>query len=185
MAGGLVSLSLSKKIALVFEDELGGMRAKQALAVFKELKTLKKEKRFAQVLKNLEVVITPSAKMPDKVRDLNANGSMVFMFARSTRESMLKDVESLTHPVYIDETALSSYEQDVYYPLAEIVTVVLAQHLEPISIEKLAGILKDLDIKPEIKDDIYVFTLLPPSRRVDHEELLQKYGRLKEFLRNA
>jgi hypothetical protein len=185
MAGGLVSLSISKKIALVFEDELGGMRAKQALAVFKELKALKKEKRFAQVLKNLEVVIAPSAKMPDKVRDLNANGSMVFMFARSTRESMLKDVENLAHPVYIDETALSSYEQDVYYPLAEIVTVVLAQHLEPISIEKLAGVLKDLDIKPEIKDDIYVFTLLPPSRRVDHGELLQKYGRLKECLRNA
>lgn len=185
MVEGILSLSLSKKVVIAFDDKLGGLQSRTILSVFNELEDLKSDPKFEKILKNLRIVVASPERLASEVREFKEQGCEVFMFARTTERQTLAQAENASRATYIDEAAFPLYESDAYYPLAEIVTVSLAQALDPLSLDQLTTALKDMNIKPAVKDGIYIFTLLPPSERFDPQELLQRYARLKECLKSA
>ncbi len=181
----ILSLSLSKKVVLAFDNKLGGLQARTVLSVFAELEKLKDDEKFKRILKNLQIVILPTEQMASKAKDYRSEGCEVFIFARSTERGKLVSAELVANSTYIDEAQFPLYDSGVYYPLAEIVTVTLAQYLDPRSIEDLGAVLKDMNIKPAVKDGVYIFTLLPPSQRFNPQELMQRYADLKKVLVSA
>jgi hypothetical protein len=110
----------------------------------------------------------------------------IFTFARVDTKEALAGIGSKIHPTFIEEKYEGNdFPIDAYYPLLEMVTVTLSQYLDPMPMDELSGILSKIKIKPDMQDGFLVFTLLPPAKCYDKQELLKQYARVKELLRAA
>ena len=101
-----------------------------------------------------------------------------------TRET-LKKLESRTRvrSFYIDD---SKFDRSAYYPLTEIVTIVLWQYLNTGTFNEINGMLEKINIASvKKKDGIWVFRLLPNAKKYDNQELIKRYALLKRLLRAA
>jgi|GEM_PF-3752163 len=173
----ILSLLLTKKVVLAFDD---GLHCKAVIAV---IKALKDDGRFKDLLKNLEIIKAPVARLAPRLEERIRDGAEVFVFARQSKRNKLKSVEGRAHAAYISEGSFSPYS---YYPLLEIVTITLAGYKDGHVIKEALKIAKALNIKAITKNKgAFRFVLLPSAERYSIRELAERYGRLKELLSNA
>ncbi|MFC1480103.1 PD-(D/E)XK nuclease family protein [Candidatus Omnitrophota bacterium] len=191
----LLSVALVKKqLVLAFDQTMGGYHSSEILAALKVLKRLKTKPKFKKLLEKVEIITAHPSQFPSKLQEyIGKEGTEVFMFARQIqRDEGLKRIEKNAniHAAYIDENISQRISSDApYYPLAEIVTITLAQFINPNTIhnKQVIAMLKALYIDPAIeeKGNMLIFKLLPGADILPARELIDRYAALKRFLKAA
>ncbi|MDP8298554.1 MAG: hypothetical protein P9L88_01420 [Candidatus Tantalella remota] len=176
----LLSILTKKKVVLLFEDGIGDANSSMILDVLEEIERLKKDPKYARFLRNLTVKKASGKKIARTVNKYTGADTEVFVFARNSTREDLKKIESRVHSTYIDE---KDYDWNMYYPLAEMVTIALSQYIDPRTMDKIKDLLEELNIAAELPSGgTIVFTLLPAMERYDKQYLIQKYAALKRAL---
>ncbi|MFC1570581.1 metallophosphoesterase [Candidatus Omnitrophota bacterium] len=187
--GKILSIAATKKVVLSFDDKLAGTYSEKVLDIVLELEKLKKDPRYAGILKNVTVIKAPPKRLELRLKEHMADEkTMVFMFARKTERDVLKGLESKVNTIYIDESTKKDllFSKDSYYPLLEVVTITLARVLGSVSDEDIEGILERINIESINEEGgALVFKLLPKASEVDPQALIQSYAALKRFLKAA
>ncbi|MFH1790557.1 MAG: hypothetical protein ABH885_01035, partial [Candidatus Omnitrophota bacterium] len=190
----LISAALTKKKCVLSFDK--NVKNSEALDLFRTLERLKNTSAFAALLGNLEVIpgADPQeiASMLEKYAD--DPDTLAFVFAPLTNRSVFERFESKVnlHTVYIDE---KNYSQEYYYPLADIVTITLAEFLRPGTVSNIRKSLKDLGIKQAAlnidiraikrnKAGALIFAILPNVKRYE-EGALDRHERMRQALAAA
>ena len=176
----LLSVLTTKKVVLLFEDGIGGADSNMILDVLQEIERLKKDPKYKGFLKNLVIKKASSKKISRTINKYLGGDTEVFVFARASTRQDLKNIESMVHSTYIDET---KYDWDMYYPIAEIVTIALSQYLDPDTLRTISSLLEDLNIAAsDPANGPIVFMLLPDADKYDKQDLIKKYAALKRAL---
>ena len=180
-ADKLLSILAVKKVVLAFEDGLGGANSSYVLDVFDEIKKLKKDPKYKRFLRNLEVITAPSSRLSQEVSEHIDENTEVFVFARTSERKKVKVIEEVTHTTYINE---EEHFWNNYYPLAEIVTITLSQHIDPTTLDRVSSLLEELNLSSSmsLNSGVIIFTLLPDAREYDKQSLIKKYAALKRAL---
>ncbi len=197
----ITSRALGKKeIILAFEDAIGSGSDKSPLSIFEALKKLRKNPTFCLLLKNVDVVIGSSNSLHNKLqRHFAKPDTEVFLFARADSRERLRGVEGKrgVHSFYIKDKGFNIKDKDftknAYYPLLEIVTIALKQHIADlvsvsVGLDKLGIELEQLGIESILEEEstgVLVFTLLPNAKAHDKQALIKRYADLKRFIRSA
>ena len=194
---GIISRSFDKKLVLAFDKDIALYQSENPLRrITQALRELKDKEAYKKILSNLVIVSASADAMPEKLKDyLGEKGTQVMIFARadSDTRSKLSAIESRTRAVYIDESA---FKHGAYYPLAEIVVLALAQHIEnivgtkgPVSFIKIDAKVLDLstiNIKDVTNDGAaLIFSLLPTAKEYEMQELVKRYAAIMPFLESA
>ncbi|MFH1877356.1 MAG: hypothetical protein ABH883_00930 [Candidatus Omnitrophota bacterium] len=186
-----LSILMQKKLVLVFDPNVGRAHRKAAdmLMVFKELEKLKKEPKFSALLKDLVIIRdkTATRETVSAAREYaGKKDTEVFIFARVNERDDYRGVEGVSaHGAFIDEGehAWEAY----YYPLAEVVTITLADSLDSGCIEKVRPVLEKLNIeKITEKDGKLIFHLIPRAEAYDVDgSFIDRHKALASFVRAA
>ena len=115
--------------------------------------------------------------------------SSFFITEVKTALSGLKDVQT----VFINENDIP---RNAYYPLAEIVTITLAQLFAPeiISTQNIKSLLEgkfqidlaQLNIESVRREGkAIIFTLLPDAEELKYQDLIKRYAAFKRALKSA
>lgn len=197
LADLIFDYSLSeKKLALLFDEGLGGFSGRQALKIFDVIEELKKDEVLGAFLKNVEIVKAGPSMIQSKIGELNKEEARMFLFARNDKEvrdalgAMNKNVTAS----YIDEKSrfrITGFPVDNYYPLPEIVVATLVKGLKgssDVSAKDIEKALRKTEARVRVterEDGALIFMLLPGARQYETQELMQRYARFKELLRAA
>jgi hypothetical protein len=174
----ILSMALTKKVVLAFDPRLGGMHSAKIRAVFEVIEELKKDPKFEKFLRTRNVEVL--TKLNDVTKFAGADNAEVFVFAG---DSLGIPAAANVHTTIIDEKGFPS---NAYYPLAEIVAITLANFLDSSTLDRAKAIANKLNIESITEADGHlVFTLLPSAKEHEFQELVRRYARLKELLRNA
>jgi hypothetical protein len=173
----ILSVTLKKKVVLIFDTKLNSLQTAKAVAVFKAIEDLKKASPvFEMWLRGRLEVRTGLAELARYQADKDAE---VFVFARADNVNV-KAAEN-TRISMIDE---SQFPSDAYYPLAEIVAIALANYLDPQTIDHVRPMLAQMNIESILpQDSALVFRLLPSARRYDvQKDIYERYARFTQLL---
>ena len=185
----VLSLSLNKKVVLAFGEKIGTRHGSSMLAVAQALEELKENEDFKELIKYLEIIRPSTGRssspymLPSKLEGFIKNGYEIFIFADVTERDELKGLEDRAHSVYIDETG---FPPDVRYPLPEIVTIRLAQAIDPRTLEEIRGSLERLNIKSIEPDGAaLIFSLLPEAKQHDMQKPKDQDELIKDLILKA
>ncbi|MGB3082345.1 MAG: methyltransferase domain-containing protein [Candidatus Omnitrophota bacterium] len=195
----LVGLNSNNKVVFAFDEKLAkGRDGKPFQSFLKAIDNLKNNKKYEKILQNLIIIPASVEKIPALLKEYKGQKhTKVFTFAREIKEAKdaLSDIEKIDdfQVVYINENKMP---EDAYYPLAEIVTITLAQAFAP-------GIINADDIKSLIEGKLkirlaelnidtvrregkaLIFTLLLDAKKMNYQQLIKRYAELKRFLKSA
>ncbi|MGD2278492.1 MAG: GNAT family N-acetyltransferase [Candidatus Omnitrophota bacterium] len=192
----LVTLWYNKKVVLAFDSELGNRQVGNPLDVTESLKRLKKDPMYKRVLKNLVIVKSKPEKLHNKVQKyLYDDSSAIFVFAKAGAKKTLRKLSSKprVRSTFIDENGMPS---DTHYPLAEIVTIALAEYIRsmisgknPTTKLMMGDQMLDLEkinIESITKEEgVLIVKLYTKATKQDTQLILQKYAELKRCLKAA
>ncbi len=182
-----------KKVVLAFDEKIGGWQSAKLMEIFDELK---KDKKFKTFLENLIIEEGRTKELPKKLEGyIKEKNSEIFVFSLADGRGDLERMESNenVYATYINESSSGEYSfSNVYYPLAEIVTLALLNYYylkRNNHVLKMMpkAMLEDLNIKAENSDEarVLIFSLLDPPEKYDKQELIQRYANLKKFVESA
>jgi hypothetical protein len=195
----LIGLSCNNEVVFTFDKKLAEGRDENPLRNFlKAIENLKRNPKYKKILQNLIIIPASVDKIPSILEEYKGKKhTKVFTFAREAKEARgaLSEIEAVKNfqVVYINENGM---DPSAYYPLAEIVAIALAQVFSPSLIankdtEYLAGFrelhqLAGVNIKAVRREGkAIIFTLLPNAKALSYQELIQRYAKLKRFLKAA
>ncbi|MFQ5952792.1 MAG: hypothetical protein ACE5JK_05235, partial [Candidatus Omnitrophota bacterium] len=184
----LIGLNCNNRVVLAFDEKLAeGRDGKPLRSFLKAIENLKKNKRYKRILQNLEVIPAPVEELPSLLEGYaGKKNTKVFTFARKIKEAQeaLNVLEAIdgVQTVYIDE---NNIPQNAYYPLAEIVTITLAQIFNPGIVEgKFRMNLDKINIESVKREGkAIIFTLLPEAEELNYQKLIKRYAKFKRFLK--
>ena len=179
----LLSILATRKVVLAFEQELGGTNSSNISEIIEVVEYLRKHsKLYKRFLDNLTIIETSSKKLPGEINKHMDKDTEVFMFARDIEgvKEDLSEIGPKVHSTYINE---NRYEWDMYYPLMEMVVLVLSQHINPKTLSDNTGLLEELNIASRVTlDGTIIFELLPSMERYSKQALIKKFAALKRAL---
>ncbi len=182
LLGGLFSKSFSReKFVIMLDNSIGQPNPKEVLGFFEELNKLKKYSPYADILKNIEIVIDSKDNLRKKLFEEQYADKEVLLFASLLNSSGFDGVPETVKKVFIDETGLGEYD---YRPIVELMSLMLAELMEKGTLDSTGSYLESINVKKEISSDTgaVIFTLLPPVEKFDREDFLRSYGELKRIL---
>ena len=173
----VLSIALTKKVVLVFDERLG---SGQSVRMFRDFKymilELKKNPKLAKLLQNLIV----KTNLESAEAFAGEKDAEVFVF---TADEKYMASSGNIHASIINE---KGFPMNAYYPLAEIVAITLSNFLDTNTLLEAIVIARKINISSiDLADGRLVFTLLPSAKEHEIQELVQRYARLKDLLRNA
>jgi hypothetical protein len=124
------------------------------------------------------------------------DNTLVFVFAGPDRKASLRKISARkgVRSHCVDDSGYDAAAKDKsYYPLPEIVTIALAQYLNP-SVDMAEYVKKNMNLKKLCLGDItkdkeaegmLIFSVLPDTDRLPLNELPGRCARLEELIRNA
>ena len=192
-----LSRAFDKKLVLAFNTDMALYQTGNPMQqVVEALEALKKKDGYNKLLENLVIVRGSTATLPTDLQEyLGDNNSRVFLFsdADEERKAALSSLEAQVNAVYIDD---KEFKSSAYYPLAEIVVLTIAQHVEGIIAEgDLISTLQfsgtDFDLNSiniesvQLNGTSLIFKLLPSAEEMDTQKLIGKYAMLERFLEAA
>jgi len=181
----VLSLLVTKRIVLVFDN---GLKDRKAIGIFEMVKYLKTKPVFKRLLKNLHIIVCGPDRIRFKVQEyFGDEKTEIFVFARRTRSADVKELEGYRtfHPCYIDDSEFDETAND-YYPLLEMVTLTLAEYIDAAALDNMTELVKELGVEIMARDGrAIIFKVLPKPGPHDYHALIQRYARLKELLRAA
>jgi len=178
MVEKIISIAFTKKVVLAFDSKLGGMHSAKLRAIFEVIEELKKDPKFEKFLRTRNIEVLPRLTDVDKFAGVDT--AEVFVF---TGDAAAVPVAGNVHTAIVNE---KDFPADAYYPLAEIVAISLSNFLDSNTLSKAVLIAKELNIDSIVESDgRLVFTLLPSAKEHELQELVRRYARLKDLLRNA
>ncbi|MFQ5952766.1 MAG: hypothetical protein ACE5JK_05100, partial [Candidatus Omnitrophota bacterium] len=178
-----------RKLVLAFDKNIDN---ESALNLIQELKDLKRNPNYRAILQNLEIVIEKTEDLPGELDQYaGKDNATVFVFAPKTSREKLASLEANknVNAAYMElEDAFEAYH---YYPLIEVVTMTLARYLtkDPgylnrFTVEELNRM--NIATKPEeVEEGILIFKLLPRIERYQHDQRLDRYALLRQFIEAA
>ena len=179
------------EVVLAFDSCLGGGYAKKAIAIFDVIDDLKRDSKYGDFLKKIEVISFDPARESGSLENKIKAGALVFTFARDN-DGVIQNIQDISQnarviQTYIDETQISALlgAENIYYPLFEIVTMSLARHIDQLSIEEIDKISRSVEISAREAGGKVIFTILPPIKRFEYYELLRFYAHKKKVLISA
>ncbi|MBF0217016.1 MAG: radical SAM protein, partial [Candidatus Omnitrophica bacterium] len=185
----LLSRAVSgRKLVLVFDTEIGSNQEAAPLTIMRRLKSLKKDEVYAKLLDNIEIIEKNAAGIHNRIQGyFSEDNADILIFADLKNKETLRGVEKngKANMYYLD---LSRLESGDYCPLAEVVTLALAEHLFGLdgvyeNLRQLGITLNDLMVEEIEKIGTnLVFKLLPGAEKYSKQELIKRYSRLKEYL---
>jgi diguanylate cyclase (GGDEF)-like protein len=198
MVDAILTKTLNKKLVLAFDRSMGGAEKAKLFGVFESLKNLKKDPRYAKILKNLIIVTGSPEKLHNKLqRYFGKQNTEIFLFANAAEMERLEKLSSIANvkSVYVDESQLP-FPFRSYYPLAEIVTITLIQSIDPFisETEPITAItmgdgkleLKEINIKSiSMDNNTLIFKILPNAKPLETQKLIKTYAELKYLLKSA
>jgi hypothetical protein len=180
-----------RKIVLAFDVYLGGGQGTKALDIFKLIKKLKSDNRYASFLENIEVIRIDPSRGEQGLRSLKENidsGSLVFTFAKDTvqaRESLdgIKNTPNVKLS-YINEEDVAEFLviDRVYYPIFEIVTIAIAKYIDELDVEDIREISEEIAVMASEEGRVMVFRILPSIRRFETNGEMMKFYAMKRDL---
>lgn len=172
-----LSIALNKKAVFVFDEKLGSGQSVKMLRNFREMITeLKKDPKFARILK--DVIVKTGLKSAKAFA--GQDNAEVFVF---TGDEKYAPPAGNIHAALVNE---KNFSMNAYYPLAEIVAITLSNFLDSRTLENVKPILDKLNIASIDGDSgLLIFNLLPKPKEFETQELVKRYARLKDLLRNA
>jgi hypothetical protein len=184
---------VNKKIVLIFDKTLAERDEGEPYRRFVEaLEALKKRAKYKKLLKNITVDEADPSDIVARAEKAAEKSDKVFLFA-GIAEGEAPEAGAdwnKIQMVYIKEQ--DSF--DGFYPLAEIVTIVLGEYIAQAMIKEGRSeildafqeilVLKDINVESVVKDkNLLVFTLIPNAEAMDKEGLIKKYACLKRFMK--
>jgi len=187
LLGDVLSLLAAKKIVFATTDTLGGLQSARISEMFDALEDLRLNPNYAGFFKDREIVKVrePAAKLPGKLEQYVEDDYLVFTFASNSERNELKALDSRIHRTFIGD---KGFPEDAYFPIPEILTIVLGRLLRPEIMNELLGKINELGIMDieEGKDGaLLVSLLIPDSEKHDYREVIKKYAALVRLLRDA
>lgn len=180
----LLSRLVNKKVIFVFDNTVNA----KALNLCCGLRRLKLSPRFKTILKNLEIVDDAPAALPGVVDQYRGKSNVeVFVFESLKNESNRLTCGQNVNISFIDDII---FPAEFYYPLLDIITLTLLEHLEPGTILdscSYAGIDKgalnvDLDSTYKDPQGALVFKLLPHVKEYGSNKITGKCAQLDAAL---
>ncbi|MCK5451327.1 MAG: hypothetical protein KAI70_06145 [Candidatus Omnitrophica bacterium] len=199
MIANIESILLTKPVILAFDNNIAALQSASPLSVFKELEKLKKQNKFRKIFKNL--IIIDSGSPENLIRKIQSeshkftdiNKPEVFIFSLINEKEKFAGIASSenVHAAYINEQDFPLHYRDHYYPLVDIVALVLSKYIDPeiFTARMISDIVKKLNINlgPIEEDKIgsLIFTLIPKANKLSRQKLINRYAALKRLLSAA
>jgi len=179
----VLSKKFNKKIKLIFDEDIARGYPGHPLSKLKcAIDSFKKNKRYAKLLGDLEMVTVPSSDLVQTIEQASGNkDEEIFVFSLREKRSRILGFEKRKN-VYASYIQENRFPEWAYYPLVEMLIVSLARSINPD-----IAMAKDLINIESVDNDgkTLIFTLLPDAVAYDKAELLHRYSILSRFLTAA
>jgi hypothetical protein len=197
----LVSAAVNKKrVRAIFDNRLKNLRAIQLIR--EAFNHVDRYSVYKELVEKLDFVPVSPDRILSEVdssfdgREYTEDNTLVFVFAGPDRKALLRKISARkgVRSHCVDDSGYDAAAKDKsYYPLPEIVTIALAQYLNP-SVDMAEYVKKNMNLKKLCLGDItkdkeaegmLIFSVLPDTDRLPLNELPGRCARLEELIRNA